>query len=325
MPVSVCNAHAVVLGTKVYIGGGTFGSKSEFCKLLIYDFNEDSWDILGTPTEWYTLTTYRDSQLVLVGGMDPRNGRATNQLWVLGKEHQWTQPLPPMTTARYKASAISVDDCLIVAGGCSDVNHLDTVEVYDGKHWSSVQSLPEVCSQMVSTVDEGEWYLAGQDKVYHTSLESLATINIKDMSPSFMIAGTPQSMRSGLAPIWNHEISNAPLSWSAPIAFRKQLITVGGWHPYTSAIHAYSPSTKSWVHVGDLPEACYSPCTVVLPTEELLVVGGLTKSETRSSSAFRAKIGGNSCLCSYIAMTISVVFTGANRHMFCRLLGYNMH
>ena len=53
-----------------------------------------------------------------------------------------------------------------------------------------------------------------------------------------------------------------------PAVLREQLITVGGG----SAIHAYSPSTKFWVHVGDLPIACDATCTLVLPTGGLLVV-----------------------------------------------------
>ena len=97
--------------------------------LLIYDFIKDSWDMLDTPTQWYTLTSY-NSQLVLVGGMDPNTGTATNQLWVLDEQRKWTQPLPPMTIERYQASAVNGGH-LIVAGGerHSHVGPLDKVEV----------------------------------------------------------------------------------------------------------------------------------------------------------------------------------------------------
>ena len=140
----VYHAQAVVLGNKVYIGGGNFGPElASSNKLLIYDFTEDSWDTLDTPTERYTLAIYH-SQLVLVGGMYPETGRATNQLWVLDQPNQWTQLLPPMRTERYQASAVSMDDHLIVAGGCVDIDSLlDVVEVYDRKSWRFVQSLPK--------------------------------------------------------------------------------------------------------------------------------------------------------------------------------------
>ena len=301
MPMNVYNAQAVVLGNKVYIGGGNFGPELASSKLLIYDFTEDSWDTLDTPAEWYALVTYH-SQLVLVGGIDPDTGSATNQLWVLDKLHNWTQLLPPMKTKRFQASAVSMGDHLIVAGGCvdSDVGLLDEVEVYDGNSWRYVQCLPKPCSRMVSALFDGEWYLAGGlgqgRKVYHTSVESLVSIHIEDTYPKFMVAGTPEGGEAVLTSVWKDTVLDAPLEYSAPIEIRKHLITVGGGNPYSSAIHAYFPETNSWEHVGDLPVTCYSPCTVVLPTEELLMVGGQTGSEL-SHRSFRARIGGDLDLC----------------------------
>ena len=247
-------------------------------RLLVYDYTKDSWDILDTPTQCYALTTYH-SQLVLVGGVDPDTLEATNQLWVLDEQCHWAQPLPPMTTERYQASAVSVGDCLIVAGGC-DGNSLHAVEVYNGHRWRSAQSLPTACSCMKSTLHEGNWYLAGGigqgSKVYHTSLRSLiATTHLE---------GARQTS------IWKQLPGT---SWSSPAVLHNQLITVQGG--YSSAIHAYSSSTESWVHVGDLPDVCNSCCTLVLSTGELLVVGD-TKSGS-SSHLFRSKIKGTYSAC----------------------------
>ena len=294
MPVGVYHAQAVVLGNKVYIGGGNFGPElASSNKLLIYDFTENSWAILDTPTEWYALAIYH-SQLVLVGGMYPDTGRATNQLWVLDQQHHWTQPLPAMRTERYQASAVSMDDHLIVAGGCVDGDSLlDVVEVYDGNSWRFVQSLPKACSRMTSTLLEGKWYLAGGlgqgREVYTTSVDSLVTIYIEDTSPKFMVA---EGGGAVLTSVWKDKIPDAPLEYSAPIGFKNQLFTVGGGNPYSSAIHAYFPKTNSWEHVDNLPVSFYSPCTIVLPTEELLMVGGQTASGF-SYSSFRRKIGGD--------------------------------
>ena len=156
MPVRVKNAQAVVLGNKVYIGGGSMHPMLP-SRLLIYDFTEDSWDMIDTPIQWYALTTYH-SKLVLVGGRDPNTREATsaNQLWVLDDQYHWTQPLPPMTTKRYKASAVSVGDHLIAAGGCGSYTcPLDEVEMYDGHQWKKVHSLPRACWWMKSTLHEG--------------------------------------------------------------------------------------------------------------------------------------------------------------------------
>ena len=274
--VGAYNAQAVVLGDKVYIGRIMHAGSSS--KLLVFDFcTEDLSGILDTPTEDYTLTTYHH-QLVLVGGMDPNTGRATNQLWVLDKQDNWNESLPPMTIKRYQASAVSIGNHLIVAGGCSsDDSSLATVEMYDGHMWRQVQSLPRACSSVKSAVLEGNWYLAGGTgqgrKVYHTSLESLIAT----------------SEEAGQTSVWK-KLPDAPLQWSTLAVLRNLLITVEAGYNYSSAICAYFPNNNSWVHVGDLPVACHSTCTLILPTEELLVIG--TKRGL-ASCLFRANIGGN--------------------------------
>ena len=76
------------------------------------------------------------------------------------------------------------------------------------------------------------------------------------------------------------------------VTIGKQLAAVGGssgGHSYSSTIYFYSNHTNAWVYVGNLPVACHSTCTVVLPSRELLTVGGEAKKKALSC-AFRAKI-----------------------------------
>ena len=281
MPVSVCDAHAVVLGNKIYIGGGKL-YPGPFFGLLICDFTEDSWNVLDTPTKLYALTTYQ-SRLVLIGGKDLK---ATNLLWVLDEqhhadEHDWVQPLPPMITERYKSSAISVGYHLFVAGGHGGTKShpLASVEVYDGCKWRHVQSLPRVYSWIKSTLHEGNWYLVGGTRqgreVHYTSPESLLA--------------TTYSNRAEKISVWK-KLPDAPLKKSILTVFRNRLVAVGTEFYCSSAIHAYSPSINSWVHVGDLPINC--SCTAVFPTGELQLV---LESRLASDSSYllTAKVGGD--------------------------------
>ena len=130
-------------------------------RLLIYNLTKNSWDMLRTPTKWFGLSTYH-SQLVLVGGKDPaRMGSATNRLWVLDGQSHWTQPLPPMLTKCYGASAVSTGNHLIVAGGLSDEDPLDIVQVYNGHEWMRAQPLPKACYFIKCALDKDKkWYLA---------------------------------------------------------------------------------------------------------------------------------------------------------------------
>ena len=85
--------------------------------------------------------------------------------------------------------------------------------------------------------------------------------------------------------VWK-SLTNVPLKWSTLVIIGNQLITVGG-HSCSSSMYVYSHSTNSWVYVWDLPLACHSTCTIALPTEELLVVGG-EKACGPSFHTFRA-------------------------------------
>ena len=234
------DAQAVVLGDKVYIGGGDTDAGPSY-KLLIYDFTTDSWDIICTPTHSYSLTVYH-SQLVLVGGVGYCN-TVTNKIWVLDKERQWdSSAIPDMPTERFGTSAVSVGNNLIVAGGNKGGtigSHLDVVEVYDGHKWRTVQPLPRPCFRMNSVVHEGFWYLAGGvdqgKKVFYASFGDLTA---------------PESAKQ--TGVWV-VLPDAPLERSTPVIFGMQLTTVGGLSEPT--IHAYSHRTRTWVLVGNLPVA----------------------------------------------------------------------
>ena len=261
MPVRVCDAQAVVLGNKVYVGGYTPSIATDY-NIYSCDFTGDiTWKTLKSPARQSALTTYQE-RLVLVGGVDPSAITLTNQLWVMEEEGTWTQPLPPMPTPRFGASAATIQNNLIVAGGGdSQGEDLDLVEVYNGWQWATAQSLPRACYDMKSAVHNGIWYLVGglgQDtKVFCASLE-------------FLVASTQFEVTER---VWK-TLPKVLHDFSSTAVWGGRLMAVRGGRPASSDILSYSPRTQSWVKVGDLPVGLHSTCTTVLPTGELLVVGG---------------------------------------------------
>ena len=283
MPLCMSDTQAVLLEEQVYLGGRDIHPGSSDT-LLIYDFTDDSWDLLNTPTENYALAIY-DSQLVLVGGRNPVTQNLTDELCVLDADQQhWNQSLPSMPIKFCQSSAVSTDHHLIVAGGLDDdLDPLDVVQVYDGHQWRRVEPLPKAGYLMKSNLLKDIWYLAGGDEqereVFCTCLHSLIDTTSLD--------------RNRQPSVWK-KLPNAPLERCTPVTIGKQLAAVGGssgGHSYSSAIYLFSNRTNAWVYVGDLPVACHSTCTVALPTGELLTVGGEAKKKTLSC-AFRAKIQG---------------------------------
>ena len=280
MPVGMSSAQAVVLGNKVYVGGDTPTIATD-CNIYSCYFTGDiTWKTLKSSPQWSALTTYQE-RLVLVGGVDPSTYSPTNQLWVMEEEGTWTQPLPPMPTPRWGASAATIQNNLIVAGGKGrQGEYLDVVEVYNGRQWASARSLPRACYVMKSAVLNGIWHLVGGvdrgRKVFCASLESL-------------VASAQSVVTEN---VWK-TLPEVRHKWSSTAVWGGRLMAVGGGRPTSSDILSYSPHTQSWVKVGDLPVGLNSTCTTVLPTGELVVVGGWG-TESRSDRVFKGSLRGES-------------------------------
>ena len=284
------DTQAVWLGDKLYVGGGwTSGSVRDNAKLYIYTPTTDTWSEIDTPVYDSALITYH-SQLVLVGGMEyvgkGRLGSVTNKLWTLTGHDQWRETIPPMTTKHRSALAMEFADHILVAGGAdNECRTIDIVEVYNGHHWTKAQCLPKPSYDLKSTVLDGHWYLVGgrgQGKeVYYASLDSL----VASCQPS----------EKPLPSVWKR-LPDAPHDHSNTAVFGNRLIAVGGFLP-SSSIHAYSPHTQSWVHVGDMPIELDSTCTVVLPTGELMVIGGVGSTYMEESCVYKTSLNGNDNYC----------------------------
>jgi hypothetical protein len=319
LPVNICDAQAVWLGDKLYVGGGwTSESRRDDARLYIHTPTTDTWSHIDTPVYYFALITYH-SQLMLVGGTKfvgeytVRDVPVTNKLWTLIEHDQWRETLPPMKTKRHKASAVEFANKILVAGGKDDEGRdFDIVEVYNDHHWAEAQYLPKPCCFMKFTVLNGIWYLMGGQgqelpsspgscfevralkkigghgdkarqvyEVYYASLDSL----VASCRPS----GKP------LLSVWKR-LSNVPHVHSSTAVFGNRLITVGGKGP-SSFIHAYSPHTRSWVYVGDMPVRLESVCTAVLPTGDLMVIGGYSDLSMESCvHKASLKFNGNACM-----------------------------
>ena len=272
LPVGMSNAQAVWLGDKLYVGGGgTSGSVQDAARLYIHTPTSDTWTRINTPVYWFALVTYH-SELVLVGGGEyvgeGMYELITNKLWTLTEQDQWRETLPPMTRKCHSASSVDFANYILVAGGVDDEGHYtNIVEVYNGRYWSKAQDLPMSCWCMKSTIFNGHWYLMGghgqEKRVYYASLDSLVA------SCQF------KTSWKGLLSIWKR-LPDVPHEHSSVAVFGNRLIAVRGEQHMSpcSLICAYSYHTRSWLHVGDMPVKLRSTCTTVLPTGDLMVIGG---------------------------------------------------
>ena len=74
------------------------------------------------------------------------------------------------------------------------------------------------------------------------------------------------------------QILNVPNKRSSTVTTSSgELLAVGGITEdgsHCSSLVAYTHHTKSWLHVGDMPIGLSGTCLAILPTGEIMIIGG---------------------------------------------------
>ena len=229
---------------------------------------------------WRTLPRYQyrrfamavlQDQLTLVGGFELFTGKRTNQLAVWDAQ-RWTHPYPPMPTPRSQSAVATYMKWLVVAGGADHEISITTVEIMNAtdKQWFTATPLPMGCCDMTPAIVGDECYFIGgfthqpNKQVFHVSIPAITS--------------------QAASPVQWHTLPDTPLGCSTALALHGSLLAVGGRHgprDSSSAIHLYKPESGQWVKAGDLPTArSYCSCTL-LPSGEILVIGGYNKGMIR--------------------------------------------
>ena len=77
--------------------------------------------------------------------------------------------------------------------------------------------------------------------------------------------------------VWSR-IADAPVVYSTCVAVGGELVAVSGWDSAksknTSAVYKYNMISKSWNVITNMPTARDACLVAVLPTNEMIVVGG---------------------------------------------------
>lgn len=125
--------------------------------------------------------------------------------------------------------------------------------------WLSTTPLPISCSCISSAIVNKELYLLGGS-----------------LSRRVLNVSLPALTQTGKTSTQWCMISDAPLEYSAAIAFRGSLLAVGGSHNKqdSSAIHIYHQEKDMWTKLGDLPTLQEDCTCCLLLSGEIVVAGG---------------------------------------------------
>ena len=246
-----------------------------------YNTNTKKFTVLPKyPYEGSSLAVI-NGQLTGIGGCEDvfDNHTYTNKLLSLHERsfrRHWSYVFPHMPTKRRCSTAITSKEHLIVAGGDTGpllAETLNTVEVMDTKTlvWSTVASLPHLYAWASSTICGDHLYiLGGVDDTGKT--KSVLTCSLTELLQS--------SSSSSSSSVW-HRVADAPAYHSTCAAVNGELLAFGGCDENSkavSAVHKYNPTTNSWDHINNMIIAKYDCLVAVLLTNEVMTVGGLSRS-----------------------------------------------
>ena len=238
-----------------------------------YDSTKQSWSKLPRCLHWYGGLAVIRGLLTAIGGV--KLGTPVNKLLSMDSKAQvWVEHFPAMPSKRSHTAVVSTEEHLIVAGGKGDQSN--PVEILDIQAlvWSTAASLPHPYSWASATICEDQLYmLGGFDK---DGTKSVLTCSLTKLLRSCSEI-SPSS-------VWQR-IADVPVYRSTCAAVNGELLAVGGVDTKdktTSAVHKYNRTTDSWDIISNMPTARYRCLVVVLPTNEVMVVGGYLESTPSS-------------------------------------------
>ena len=275
-------AQTVVIRGIVYVGGGDILHDDDGYLIQQYSPTDDRWYTLPPAPVFYFGIGDLNGQLVIVGGWT-RQDNVTGKVHTLNSSTQkWVESIAPMPTARHSLSVFSPPSCLTVVGGSDQHGtNFSDVEIFmpHTSQWHKSSPAPSPLYNMTTTVINNKCFIAeyGSNEVYQLCVSLQQTTDSSN---------TPQVITE-----WTN-LCDLPHSRCGLGSINGCLLAVGGvgWPKPITTILGFSPITNTWKPVGELPEPRRYCTTVLLPTGEVLVMGGWDGPWSLTNKVWRAAI-----------------------------------
>lgn len=270
---SVCchyiNGSAVVHGNSAYFAY----QYNAYC----YTAPEDRWTKLpSSKCTDFALAVINDKLTTIGGCYLGKDVKYTNNLLSLSGGF-WEEFFPPMPTNRLLPAAVNTPTCLVVAGGRQGfiVGHLSTVEVLNMEtlQWSIACSLPETAGFPQITLCDGSLYISNHNKLFTSSVDEL----LKSCKPVSADSDDGDS-------VWTRLANISVVHKFSLVTLCGRVLAIGGiddvWSSNrTGAIHCYNATANLWSVIGEMPTPRSQFLAAVLPSNQLVVVGGKLSSD----------------------------------------------
>jgi serine/threonine protein kinase len=292
-------------GRALFVSQRWFDAVVEDNRVYILDANSRLWAYDIDDKCWLRLSKapYGGSGFVILDGLPTTiGGDGTNKLMSFTLEGKWTEKFPPMPTERHSVSAVCTRVDLIVAGGKgNNAEMLVTVEILniENLQWSTAVDLPEPLQYHSVTVCGDQLYMLGGAHGCHVPTKSVYTCSVSALLQTCTqrsLVGTLKrapSLSNSSSGVWS-KLPDLPVEQSTCVTFCGQLLAVGGMdsdNKPTTAVYMYNQATNSWNVISHMTIARRHCFAAVLPNNQLMVVGGLTKADNRWTTSDSVEFG----------------------------------
>ena len=281
LPKKLGSGKTTIINGQVYCSGDTNDNDDRYI-VYHYDSSQDNWTTLPPlPVQWFGLGQV-NGKLVAAGGWK-KDSRATNEVYTYDERpRKWKQTLPSMPTARCVPAIMSLQSALVVAGGHTSTGYTDAVEIFkaDTSQWYRTDPLPIACRNVYLVNIGSTCYALGGYK-RPSYLNQALYASVDDLLHNAVPA--KHTDHSGSSPntqsAWK-TLANTPTYKPAATVIFGNLLALGGdktskGEAEKKEVYMFSPSTKSWVYISDLPEPRSNTAVAVLSSTEILVIGGI--------------------------------------------------
>ena len=248
-----------------------------------YNIITGAWNYLSECPYAYSSIAIIYGHLTAIGGCTLDKFEPQNKLVSMG-DKGWVEYFPPMPTKRWKSAAVCTEWYLVVAGGKGETTlQLDTVEVMDIRtvEWSTVANLPYPLFEASAALCGNDIYLLGGFD------DTGKTKSVLTCSLTVLLQHHKRS-----SSVWS-QIADVPTTRSTCATVNGCLLAVGGMDAQNrraSTVYEYSTTTGSWELISNMPTPQYNRLVAVLPTNEMIVVGGCTRFKTDAMDIAKTRI-----------------------------------
>lgn len=295
---SIYQGHTVVIGDRVYYGGGIAEEQHEHI-VYYYHITSDDWTSLDPlPIKSFGLGKF-NGKLIALGGMTIQ-GEENTKVYTFDEEsNSWiSSEIPNMQMSRVFPEVLSLPSALVVAGGQSIHYYRDytgyywkrSIEVYTQKtgwYWSD-QPLPDSGTDLTLTVSGNNCFvlMGNYSKAYiylqwisHKPPLSLY-VPIENIlwDRNKTVPGRAYEYRDKVifpSYRWKQLPGGRSSQASSLVAtvLAGNLITLGAQRQKDSFLRMYSLTNEDWTHISQLPDNLDGATVTALSSTELLVTG----------------------------------------------------